>query len=453
MSSHWNSNYSNSSSTSSKSSKYEGAISNYIKNYGSKGDAPSESEGRYNRVASYDPKYAEEKGYKKQTHTKTYRRPTSSRAGPSEESSSSRNSSRSSRGQYDDSTETRSRSSSSSKVYTQAKTPYDLLQQSPVLKQRGHKIKKYIEREKENLYVLPREPTRGTHLRGYYKSQQSREALNARREHTSSIQKQEYGEEDSYEEEGIVQTARSNRSEMPKPAPKTRTRSVSSASQSSKRTYKQPSRAAPVRDTRYHDYEEENDDAYMEFSSESPPSRHTSSRSSSKSHREPSQEYQTNAPSANPATAQGWDEVPEYVETQSLTPCSLCGRKFNADRIQKHMKICSKSKKAASKRKKFDVKSMRQVDEAKKVDRSSTLRAKMAEDRKKARQKAKLPKWKEQHLQFQSVLKAGSGEAPPVVDNRIPCPHCNRKFSETAAERHIPRCANIQNRPKPFRRR
>ena len=29
-----------------------------------------------------------------------------------------------------------------------------------------------------------------------------------------------------------------------------------------------------------------------------------------------------------------------------------------------------------------------------------------------------------------------------AMDTRVPCKHCGRKFNETAAERHIPVCAN-----------
>jgi len=39
---------------------------------------------------------------------------------------------------------------------------------------------------------------------------------------------------------------------------------------------------------------------------------------------------------------------------------------------------------------------------------------------------------------------------PPKAntDNLVPCPYCGRKFNEQAAERHIPSCKNVINKPK-----
>ena len=31
----------------------------------------------------------------------------------------------------------------------------------------------------------------------------------------------------------------------------------------------------------------------------------------------------------------------------------------------------------------------------------------------------------------------------------VQCPHCGRNFAPTVAERHIPKCVNIQNKPRP----
>ena len=40
---------------------------------------------------------------------------------------------------------------------------------------------------------------------------------------------------------------------------------------------------------------------------------------------------------------------------------------------------------------------------------------------------------------------------PPRSENRdfIECPHCLRRFNQTAGERHIPKCKDTVNKPKP----
>lgn len=65
--------------------------------------------------------------------------------------------------------------------------------------------------------------------------------------------------------------------------------------------------------------------------------------------------------------------------------------------------------------------------------------------------------WKKQHEEFIAAIRAAkTGNAPPPTDNSdyITCPHCGRKFAEGAADRHIPKCANIlSNKPAAGRRR
>lgn len=54
----------------------------------------------------------------------------------------------------------------------------------------------------------------------------------------------------------------------------------------------------------------------------------------------------------------------------------------------------------------------------------------------------------------QHIAKGGKlSDLPPPPPSENPdfvqCPHCNRRFNEGAAERHIPKCANYQfNKPK-----
>ena len=79
----------------------------------------------------------------------------------------------------------------------------------------------------------------------------------------------------------------------------------------------------------------------------------------------------------------------------------------------------------------------------------------------------KLPKWKRDHMAFQAAMTAckqnsgaeASGMPPPAglppppeCDDRIPCPHCGRRFNALAAERHIPKCQAISAKPKTLTR-
>ena len=78
----------------------------------------------------------------------------------------------------------------------------------------------------------------------------------------------------------------------------------------------------------------------------------------------------------------------------------------------------------------------------------------------------KMPKWKRDRNALRDAMRAGMElqEAkdagvplhllpppPPAYDeydDRVQCPHCFRKFNESAAERHIPKCSSIQAKPK-----
>ena len=58
-------------------------------------------------------------------------------------------------------------------------------------------------------------------------------------------------------------------------------------------------------------------------------------------------------------------------------------------------------------------------------------------------------KWKHQHEQLVSAMRAVKGETQEVkttVDpSLVPCPHCHRKFNATSAERHIKICQKVFN--------
>lgn len=78
---------------------------------------------------------------------------------------------------------------------------------------------------------------------------------------------------------------------------------------------------------------------------------------------------------------------------------------------------------------------------------------------------AKKNDWRRKHEEFiqairsakqmkQHLAKGGKlSDLPPPPPSEHPdyvqCPHCKRRFNESAAERHIPKCVNYQfNKPK-----
>jgi len=174
--------------------------------------------------------------------------------------------------------------------------------------------------------------------------------------------------------------------------------------------------------------------------------------------------YPSVASAANPF---GPDSLPDdaYPEDEvERIPCAVCGRSFAADRLDKHQRAC---KNASKPRKKFDISKQRLDAEA----RQAARHTKPEPEKKREMPANKMPKWKRDHLHFQQVLRAGRPQqsnggggsggggrnaAPPyeeeIMDDRVPCPHCGRKFNADVADRHIPRCKNIINKPKTIRR-
>ncbi|CAF0826318.1 unnamed protein product [Rotaria sordida] len=140
-----------------------------------------------------------------------------------------------------------------------------------------------------------------------------------------------------------------------------------------------------------------------------------------------------------------------------LYPCSMCNRTFASDRIQQHEVACMKAQKQ---RRVFDSTKQRlQGTEAASYYRKGKGRNEPA--------KPQIPKsnWRQKHEDFIRSIryakqasdyeKAGGRLAdlppPPASMNPdyIQCPHCGRNYAPSVAERHIPKCVNIQNKPKP----
>ena len=136
--------------------------------------------------------------------------------------------------------------------------------------------------------------------------------------------------------------------------------------------------------------------------------------------------------------------VDEEEMRQQQAQCDICGRNFNADRLERHRAICIKQ--STKKRKVFGESAERMK-----------LQEKLAEEHAKELEAkaAKKALWKQQSEKFQNAMKAAravqNGEAPPVLepeeDSRVQCPHCGRKFEALVAERHIPKCAQTKAKP------
>ncbi|KAH8382587.1 hypothetical protein KR009_004192 [Drosophila setifemur] len=149
--------------------------------------------------------------------------------------------------------------------------------------------------------------------------------------------------------------------------------------------------------------------------------------------------------------------------------CRFCGRHFNSDRVQKHEAVCQKTQ--STKRKIFDASKQRALGTEAETftKRSKGLRLQTsyssAAQQKGLTTGVKKSNWRKKHEEFiQSIRAAKQVQAhlarggnirdlppPPPSENPdyIQCPHCQRRFNQQAAERHIPKCASmIHNKPR-----
>ncbi|XP_057588165.1 zinc finger C2HC domain-containing protein 1C [Hippopotamus amphibius kiboko] len=148
------------------------------------------------------------------------------------------------------------------------------------------------------------------------------------------------------------------------------------------------------------------------------------------------------------------------TEEPELGECSHCGRKFLLLRLERHSNICCRMQ--GSKRKVFDSSRAR----AKGTELEQYLNWKGP-----VSVKAEPPhksNWRQKHESFirtlrqarevQEVIAKGGNpsDLPPILPTENPdyiqCPHCSRHFAPKVAERHIPKCKTIKNRPPPPRK-
>ncbi|XP_061467752.1 zinc finger C2HC domain-containing protein 1C [Rhineura floridana] len=164
-----------------------------------------------------------------------------------------------------------------------------------------------------------------------------------------------------------------------------------------------------------------------------------------------------------------YTEAPSSVEDWG--ECSFCGRKLYCSRLEKHISICSKNH--VFKRKVFDSSKARakgtELETYYLLKGSDTSQKKTSHQSTEAsKQNSEISKqsnWRQKHESFiktlrrarevQRVISKGgkASDLPPAPAMENPdyklCPYCTRQFAPKVAERHIPKCKNIKNRPPP----
>ncbi|KAG7298202.1 hypothetical protein JYU34_019007 [Plutella xylostella] len=145
--------------------------------------------------------------------------------------------------------------------------------------------------------------------------------------------------------------------------------------------------------------------------------------------------------------------------------CAVCGRRFAPERRAKHEAICKKT--STKKRKPFDALKHRLAGTEAEPFIS---RVRKQSSRPAASSKPLNSTWRQKHEEFinairsakqaQAHVAAGGKLAdlppPPPSENPdyVQCPHCQRRFNQAAADRHIPKCKSYQfNKPKPGAKR
>nr|XP_056708175.1 zinc finger C2HC domain-containing protein 1C [Euleptes europaea] len=161
----------------------------------------------------------------------------------------------------------------------------------------------------------------------------------------------------------------------------------------------------------------------------------------------------------SPSSVEDWGE------------CRFCGRKLYCSRLEKHISICSKNH--GSKRKVFDSSKARakgtELETYNLLMGSDTSQkrtsTKGSDASKQSSMQSKQSNWRQKHESFintlrrarevQRVISKGgkASDLPPAPPMENPdyklCPYCTRQFAPKVAERHIPKCKNIKNRPPP----
>lgn len=132
------------------------------------------------------------------------------------------------------------------------------------------------------------------------------------------------------------------------------------------------------------------------------------------------------------------------VDENDRLPCDICQRKFNPDAYEKHRKICKKV--FATKRKAFNTQEQRIISN----EHKQLLKKQVLNEKKKGtsvvRQVVKAKKWQKQSEEFRAAMKSGQKgnenmKMPTsTYDDYFHCQYCNRKYNETAYNKHLTFC-------------
>ncbi|XP_013398954.1 zinc finger C2HC domain-containing protein 1A isoform X2 [Lingula anatina] len=146
-----------------------------------------------------------------------------------------------------------------------------------------------------------------------------------------------------------------------------------------------------------------------------------------------------------------------------LSPCNICGRTFMPESLARHEKICAKN---ASKSRKVFV-SGKQRAAGSDIPMDKIVKPGEVPSHESPASKSgknmggpKKSNWRAQHQEFvknirnargvQRALETGAPLPPPpapsINPDYVQCPHCSRRFNESAAERHMPFCKEQHER-------
>lgn len=148
-------------------------------------------------------------------------------------------------------------------------------------------------------------------------------------------------------------------------------------------------------------------------------------------------------------------------------PCPDCGRKFHPSRLDSHIRACKKI--FIAKRPEFDLTRKRVDEEGIRMISNETKKELEAIKNGEEMKDINAGKWKKKSGGFREAMalmkevkrceelgvefvETKTQEQKDAEDDRVPCPHCKRKFAANVADRHIPKCKESKAKPNRLQR-